>query len=172
VKTKFVLIAAMFAALVSSAQTNIEYKTVVVTNWYRAPANFSRFGNEVIDTSKPNKLIVYVSGNVNSVQDGIVTLDIYKSIYHSGAATGNAGIGAFSVGGGSGGWSEKTFDRTVVITNLPDIANVTENKPVSTKAIRKGTVTIEGHTLEFYDCGTPWIYRTIATNQVPIKLKQ
>jgi hypothetical protein len=55
VKIKSVLLAAILATLISSAQTNrIIYKITVVTNWCQAPDNFRRFGNEVYDTSKYN----------------------------------------------------------------------------------------------------------------------
>lgn len=116
---------------------------------------YKQFGNMVIDVNKPNKLS-YLNGKINSVRDGIVTLDIYKSTYHVLPAQGNAGIGAYSAS--SSGYSVKEFDRTVALTNFPNINDATVDQQIRIKALRMGTFKVsDSSPIEFYDCGTPYV---------------
>ena len=134
----------------------------------------------LIDVNQPkavngaNKLI-YLVGTISSVRNGIVTLDIYKSSYEALPAGGYAGVGAYSAGGS--GYSVKEFDRTVAITNLPDLGNATINKEISEYAMRIGTLTVKGSPLEFYDCGKIYVPppptpEQIAAAQEAIRLAQ
>jgi hypothetical protein len=115
---------------------------------------YKQFGNRVLDVTQPNNL-VHLHGTINSVQDGIVTLEIHKSVFHPQPAQGNAGIGAYSASG-SGYYTQK-YDRTVAITNFPDLENATIDKEVRITAERIGTLRVAGAPLEFYDCGTPYV---------------
>ena len=115
---------------------------------------YKQFGNRVLDVAQPNNL-VNLHGTINSVQDGIVTLEIYKSTFHTLPAQGNAGIGAYSAS--SSGYSTKEYDRTVAITNLPDLKSATIDEEIRITALRIGTLKVAGAPLEFYDCGTPYL---------------
>lgn len=176
-KTKIIFAVLLFAAVVTLAQTNFDsdtnritstnqivYKIAVVTNWYMASTNLLRFGNVIIDVKKPNKL-EYIYGTVNAVRNKLVLIDIQK--YHTtGSASGNQEVGAYSASGGSGYYE---FDKTIAITNFPNIQQVAENQSLTLNALKVGIVSVEGHVLEFYDCGRPWIYQVISTNKIAIR---
>jgi len=149
-KTKIILLCTLCALAVCSihAQSGPIAEPMLAQSYLPPGLRAKQFGNVVIDANR----LTYLHGTINSVKNGIVTLDIYKSTYHALPAEGNARIGAYSAGGS--GYSVKEFDRTVAITNLPDLRNATINKEIRVSAMRIGTLTVKGDPLEFYDCGT------------------
>ena len=109
----------------------------------QAGPNYIQFGKMVVDASDPTYIrqLTSLSGTIRSVNDGIVILDAYKSGFLAPPPEGNAAVGAYS---GPIDYSYKEFDGTAAITNCPDLNEATIGRHIIVRAMRIGTLTVEG----------------------------
>ncbi len=120
---------------------------------------YKQFGNMVLNVNDANKPIKwsYFRGTVSWVHDGIIGVDVYRTVHYGGhSANSQQAAGAYS-SGAVGGFSEREFDRTVAVTNFPDIKNATIDEKISIEALRIGTFEVDDQPIEFYDCGKLYV---------------